>query len=73
MKLFICGEWAHTEKVIAFDGEIQKLVEKNMISNTAHNIIFAIPLDNPITTEANKCRYDVCTIYPSDQNTHIGR
>ena len=39
---------------------------------TAHNIIFAIPLDNPITTEANKCRYDVCTIYPSDQNTHIG-
>lgn len=30
--------------------------------------IFAIPLDDPATTEAHRCRYDVCTVYTENEN-----
>ena len=30
-------------------------------------VILAMPLDDPLQTEASQCRYDVCTIYPEDR------
>lgn len=36
------------------------LYEQNLLCDDT--VILGIPLDNPNTTEANKCRYDVCVI-----------
>ena len=42
------------------------LKKQNLFDN--NTAIFAIPLDDPATTEAHRCRYDVCTVYTGNEN-----